>query len=156
MAKIHSIGSQSVFTRRVHLSLLWLIGHWATLEAGLPETPWRRLQAESIRSPVRRRPQISSNCTMLTRRSVKILYNLDTSSQSYVTVLSDRQEVYVHPPAAQSSSTADQTPLGSCYLKPAVRGICYARSIRLRLLITPERMADAVLTVPNVYRIVRS
>lgn len=57
---------------------------------------------------------------------VKILYSLDTSSQSYVTVLPERQPVYVHSISSIHSKTeAEGT--GSCYLKAAVRGICFAR-----------------------------
>ncbi|ORX35069.1 hypothetical protein BD324DRAFT_682976 [Kockovaella imperatae] len=66
---------------------------------------------------------------------IKVLYTIDTSNQSYVTVLQERQDVFVHSAvssttASTSSSPAQQTvaagPMGSCYLKPTIRGICYA------------------------------
>jgi len=59
--------------------------------------------------------------------TVKILYSLDTSSQSYVTVLPERQQVYIHPSSGPAHAPSQEGVLGSCYLKAAVRGICFAR-----------------------------
>ncbi|EKD04445.1 hypothetical protein A1Q2_01221 [Trichosporon asahii var. asahii CBS 8904] len=50
---------------------------------------------------------------------VKILYTIDTSPQSYLAVLPERQDVYVHP-ASQGIM------MGSCALKALARGICFA------------------------------
>lgn len=52
--------------------------------------------------------------------AVKILYTIDTSPQSYLAVLPERQDVYVHP-ASQGIM------MGSCALKALARGICFAR-----------------------------
>ncbi|TXT04848.1 hypothetical protein VHUM_03931 [Vanrija humicola] len=52
---------------------------------------------------------------------IKVLYTIDTSPQSYLAVLPDKQDVYVHPTAPASSEL-----LGSCSLKALARGICYA------------------------------
>ncbi|WVR03083.1 hypothetical protein IAU60_000072 [Kwoniella sp. DSM 27419] len=57
---------------------------------------------------------------------VKVLYSIDATPQSYVTVLHDRQDVYVHPGPPGYGSTADQGPVGSCSLKSVARGICFA------------------------------
>ncbi|WWD06339.1 hypothetical protein V865_004429 [Kwoniella europaea PYCC6329] len=59
---------------------------------------------------------------------VKVLYSIDTSSQSYLTVLHDRQDVYVHPssPSYATSEEQGQGLVGSCTLKAISRGICYA------------------------------
>lgn len=51
---------------------------------------------------------------------MKILYTIDTSPQSYLAVLPERQDVYVHP-ASQGIM------MGSCALKALARGICFAR-----------------------------
>lgn len=53
---------------------------------------------------------------------VKVLYTIDTSPQSYLVVLPDKQDVYVHPTAPASTEL-----LGSCSLKALARAICYAR-----------------------------
>ncbi|WVF66551.1 hypothetical protein IAT40_001291 [Kwoniella sp. CBS 6097] len=69
---------------------------------------------------------------------VKVLYSLDSTPHSYLTVLHDRQEVYVHPGqpgysrnqgngvANGAGGDADQGPVGSCSLKSVARGICFA------------------------------
>lgn len=51
-----------------------------------------------------------------------MLYTIDTSPQSYLTVLPDKQDVYVHPSAPNSTDL-----LGSVALKSIAKGICYAR-----------------------------
>ncbi|OCF38311.1 hypothetical protein I317_07925 [Kwoniella heveanensis CBS 569] len=69
---------------------------------------------------------------------VKVLYSIDTTPHSYLTVLHDRQEVYVHPgqpgysrnnglslPIANRGDM-DEGPVGSCSLKAVARGICFA------------------------------
>ena len=56
---------------------------------------------------------------------VKILYSIDSAPQSYLTLLSDRQGVYVHPVTPGSSSNDPM--VGSVALKSAARGICCAR-----------------------------
>lgn len=53
--------------------------------------------------------------------TVKVLYTIDTSPQSFVTVLREKQDVFVHPRA----TGVDQ--LGSCGIKALARGICFAR-----------------------------
>ncbi|KAK8844751.1 hypothetical protein IAR55_006601 [Kwoniella newhampshirensis] len=57
---------------------------------------------------------------------VKVLYSIDTSPQSYVTVLHDRQDVYVHTGSPGYGLESDQGPVGSCSLKAVARGICFA------------------------------
>ncbi|WVQ82878.1 hypothetical protein IAT38_005014 [Cryptococcus sp. DSM 104549] len=61
---------------------------------------------------------------------VKVLYSIDTSPHSYVTVLSSLQDVYVHFDAPKQGQLprdyVPEGPMGSCLLKPVVRGICYA------------------------------
>ncbi|WWC90197.1 uncharacterized protein L201_005130 [Kwoniella dendrophila CBS 6074] len=57
---------------------------------------------------------------------VKVLYSIDTSSQSYLTVLHDRQDVYVHPGSPIHASNGGEGPIGSCTLKTVARGICFA------------------------------
>ncbi|WRT63204.1 uncharacterized protein IL334_000107 [Kwoniella shivajii] len=59
---------------------------------------------------------------------VKVLYNIDTSTQSYLTILHDRQDVYVHPgsSAGTISGNGSEGSLGSCTLKSVARGICFA------------------------------
>ncbi|WVW81268.1 hypothetical protein I302_103259 [Kwoniella bestiolae CBS 10118] len=57
---------------------------------------------------------------------VKVLYSIDTSSQSYLTVLHDRQDVYIHPASPSYGSSEGEGPVGSCTLKVVARGICYA------------------------------
>lgn len=59
--------------------------------------------------------------------TVKVLYALDTSSHSYVTILNDRQDVYVHPNTAVYNTEDEQGLLGSCYLKSIAQGVCFAR-----------------------------
>ncbi|WWC57587.1 uncharacterized protein I303_100119 [Kwoniella dejecticola CBS 10117] len=55
---------------------------------------------------------------------VKVLYSIDTSSQSFLTVLHDRQDVYIHPGSPYTSEGGG--PVGSCTLKSVARGICFA------------------------------
>lgn len=52
-----------------------------------------------------------------------MLYTIDTSPQSYLTVLPDKQDVYVHPVSPKSDL------LGSVALKCLAKGICYARYV---------------------------
>ena len=71
-------------------------------------------------------------CRLADASKVKVLYSLDTSSQSYLTVLSDRHDVYVHqsdpgPSSGGGSGSNDGTSLGSCCLKGVSWGICFAR-----------------------------
>ncbi|WWC67300.1 uncharacterized protein I206_101208 [Kwoniella pini CBS 10737] len=56
---------------------------------------------------------------------VKVLYSIDTSSQSYLTVLHDRQDVYIHP-GSPAYSSESEGPVGSVTLKSVARGICFA------------------------------
>ncbi|ORY26492.1 hypothetical protein BCR39DRAFT_540955 [Naematelia encephala] len=56
---------------------------------------------------------------------VKVLYSLDTSPQSYLTILNERQDVYVHPGVAAYNGE-EVCGTGSCCLKAAARGICFA------------------------------
>jgi hypothetical protein len=61
--------------------------------------------------------------------AVKVLYSLDNSSQSYLTTLNDRHDVYVHP-ATPLSGEESSGVLGSCYLKGVAWGVCFARYVR--------------------------
>lgn len=118
-----------------HLSLLWSFPSIPPLSiqpiprteaAGSLQPPCLCLQARSRICPVR---LINlwpiTNIALTTSHLVKILYTLDTSSQSYVTVLPERQPVYVH--SIGPAHAPDEGGLGSCYLKAAARGICFAR-----------------------------
>ncbi|KAL7420409.1 hypothetical protein Q5752_005379 [Cryptotrichosporon argae] len=51
---------------------------------------------------------------------VKVLYTIDTAPQSFVSVLPERHDVYVHP-----SPLSDEL-AGSCTLLPIARGICFS------------------------------
>jgi hypothetical protein len=48
-----------------------------------------------------------------------VLYTIDTSPQSYLTVLTDKQDVFVQQVGADL--------VGSVALKALAKGICYAR-----------------------------
>lgn len=69
-----------------------------------------------------------------------MLYSLDTSPHSYVTVLNNLQEVYVHyDVGAGSDPNRREELMGSCFLKGVARAICFARQVSESLLrtITP-------------------
>ncbi|OXH41645.1 hypothetical protein J008_00530 [Cryptococcus neoformans] len=57
---------------------------------------------------------------------VKVLYSLDTSPHSYVTVLNNLQEVYVHYDVRSGSANRREGLMGSCFLKGIARAICFA------------------------------
>ncbi|KAI9633228.1 uncharacterized protein MKK02DRAFT_29102 [Dioszegia hungarica] len=74
---------------------------------------------------------------------VKVSYTVDSSAQTYFTVLPERQKVYVHPrPSSRSTgasagassdagyyggdSQGEEGGLGSCVLKSVAWGVCYA------------------------------
>lgn len=69
----------------------------------------------------------------LTYPPVRVLYTIDDNPQSYLTVLNDRQDVYVHPLQAGQGNRAHgngdggSSSVGSTYLKAVSGGICYAR-----------------------------
>ena len=64
---------------------------------------------------------------LIRTRTVKVLYTLDSSPQSYVTILSDKQDVFFHASSTSHGTQAEPDSLGTAYLKPIVRGICSAR-----------------------------
>lgn len=70
------------------------------------------------RPPLFPHTQLPASLCELT--AVKILYTIDTSPQSYLAVLPERQDVYVHP-------VSQGMMFGSCTLKALARGICFAR-----------------------------
>lgn len=87
---------------------------------------------------------------------MKILYNIDTTSQSYVTVLPERQPVFVHTVAPAQAQ--DESGMGSCYLKAAVRGICFARRVesswyQLMLIFSPECIPNSSSLDFSVYNL---
>lgn len=58
-----------------------------------------------------------------------MLYSLDTSPHSYVTVLNNLQEVYVHYDVRSGSANRREGLMGSCFLKGIARAICFARQV---------------------------
>lgn len=82
-----------------------------------------------------------------------MLYSLDTSPHSYVTVLSNLQEVYVHHDArpGSGSNRREGGLLGSCLLKGVARAICFARQVSESLLRTMTPITE-VFIVRNVFR----
>ncbi|WVQ72259.1 hypothetical protein IAR50_001808 [Cryptococcus sp. DSM 104548] len=59
---------------------------------------------------------------------VKVLYSIDTSPHSYVTVLNGLQDVYVHYSSPHYNSSQSHTSVlqGSCVMKGVARAVCYA------------------------------
>ena len=58
---------------------------------------------------------------------VKVLYSLDGASQSYLTVLGELQDVYIHPGLPGYGSDDEPGPVGSTLLKALAQGVCHAR-----------------------------
>jgi hypothetical protein len=56
-----------------------------------------------------------------------VLYSLDGSNQSYLTVLSELQDIYIHPGQPGYGTDEEAGPIGSTLLKALAQGICYAR-----------------------------
>ncbi|KAK4683613.1 hypothetical protein P7C73_g6625, partial [Tremellales sp. Uapishka_1] len=56
---------------------------------------------------------------------IKVLYSIDTSPQSYLTILNDKHDVYVHP-STLAYGADTQGLLGSCTLKSIARAICFS------------------------------
>ena len=63
----------------------------------------------------------------LTDQIVKVLYSLDGASQSYLTVLGELQDVYIHPGQPGYAGDDEPGPVGSTLLKSLAQGVCYAR-----------------------------
>jgi hypothetical protein len=58
-----------------------------------------------------------------------VLYSLDGSDQSYLTVLSELQDVYIHPGSPSYGTDEEPGPMGSTLLKALAQGVCYARYV---------------------------
>lgn len=101
----------------------------------MPPSPGRihSLPSESSRPASTHRPRAAQfqvwRVADFSLPPVKVLYSLDNSSQSYLTTLNDRHDVYVHP-ATPLSGEDSSGGLGSCYLKGVAWGVCFARYVK--------------------------